>query len=277
MYPSRLASRFGAGFRSFRQDRPMTDDELRQVAPSIFADAAHESRSAKYAYIPTSDILAGLRAEGFQPFMAAQARVRDDAHRDFTKNMIRLRHANHINEKAANEIILLNSHNGASSYQMLAGVFRFACANGMICGDTFHDIRVPHKGNIKDQVLDGANVILESFDLITQSRERMESLTLSTEERQAFADAALQLRYDNADHVPIQAEQLIRPRRQADTGRDLWTTFNVAQENIMRGGLHGRNAKNRPTSTRAISGLDQNTALNRALWTLTERMAELKS
>lgn len=159
---------------------------------------------------------------------------------------------------------------------MLSGVFRFVCANGMVCGDTYHDIRVPHKGNIKDQVLEGANVILESFGLITESRERMERLTLSADERRAFSEAALQLRYDGADHILIQAEQLVQPRRQADTGRDLWTVFNVAQENIVRGGLAGRNAKKRPTSTRAITGIDQNTALNRALWTLAEKMAELK-
>jgi hypothetical protein len=34
--------------------------------------------------------------------------------------MIRLRHASQINGAEANEIILLNSHDGTSSYQMLA-------------------------------------------------------------------------------------------------------------------------------------------------------------
>jgi hypothetical protein len=41
--------------------------------------------------------------------------------------MIRLRHANNIMDKEANEIILLNSHDGSSSYQMMAGMFRFVC------------------------------------------------------------------------------------------------------------------------------------------------------
>ncbi|MNW03587.1 hypothetical protein D3C71_1995420 [compost metagenome] len=36
----------------------------------------------------------------------------------------RLRHASQINGREANEIILLNSHDGTSSYQMLAGMFR---------------------------------------------------------------------------------------------------------------------------------------------------------
>jgi hypothetical protein len=62
--------------------------------------------------------------------------------------MIRLRHASQINGAEANEIVLLNSHDGTSSYQMLAGMFRFVCSNGLVCGDTVADVRVPHKGDV---------------------------------------------------------------------------------------------------------------------------------
>jgi len=35
-----------------RSDYPLSDDQIRAVAPSIFADAPHESRSERYSYIP---------------------------------------------------------------------------------------------------------------------------------------------------------------------------------------------------------------------------------
>jgi hypothetical protein len=73
------------------------------------------------AYIPTAAVLTELRKEGFQPFMVTQTRVRDEGKREHTKHMLRLRHASQINGAEANEIILLNSHDGTSSYQMLAG------------------------------------------------------------------------------------------------------------------------------------------------------------
>ncbi len=57
--------------------------------------------------------------------------------------MIRLRHASQINGSEANEIIFLNSHDGTSSYQMLAGMFRFVCQNGLVCGDAVAGVRVP--------------------------------------------------------------------------------------------------------------------------------------
>lgn len=47
--------------------------------------------------------------------------VRQDDRRDYTKHIIRLRHASQIHGGEANEIILLNSRDGTSSYQMLAG------------------------------------------------------------------------------------------------------------------------------------------------------------
>lgn len=88
-----LASSFHYGSPMLRADSPLSDDQIRRVAPSIFADGKHESRSARYTYIPTIEVLRGLRNEGFQPFMICQTRVRDEGKRESTKHMLRLRHA----------------------------------------------------------------------------------------------------------------------------------------------------------------------------------------
>ena len=155
-----LASRFASRSPSLRSDYPLSDDQIRRVAPSIFADAPHESRSERYSYIPTAAVLTELRKEGFQPFMVTQTRVRDEGKREHAKHMIRLRHASQINGAEANEIVLLNSHDGTSSYQMLAGMFRFVCSNGLVCGDTVADVRVPHKGDVAGHAIEGAFEVL---------------------------------------------------------------------------------------------------------------------
>ena len=72
-----LASRFASRSPVLRSERPLSDDQIRAVAPSIFADAPHESRSERYSYIPTATVLTELRKEGFQPFMVCQTRVRN--------------------------------------------------------------------------------------------------------------------------------------------------------------------------------------------------------
>jgi hypothetical protein len=180
-----LASRF-RNASGIRADMPLSDDQIRAVAPSIFAEAAHESRSARYTYIPTIDVLNGLRKEGFQPFMVCQTRVRNEEKREHTKHMIRLRHADQIAGREANEIILLNSHDGTSSYQMLAGMFRFVCSNGMVCGETTSDIRVRHNGDVVGDVIEGAFKVLDSFEEATAQREAMQVLTLNQGEQAAL-------------------------------------------------------------------------------------------
>lgn len=273
-----LASRFGRNSPALRSSEPLSDDQLRRVAPSIFAEAAHASRSERYTYIPTSTVLDGLRKEGFQPFMVAQTRVRDDSKREHTKHMLRLRHASQINDAEANEVILLNSHDGTSSYQMLSGLFRYACSNGLVCGETFADIRVPHKGKVVDEVITGAFEVLDGFDLVRKSRDSMRAVTLDAAESDIFARAALALKYEPSDTAPspITESQVLRPRRPADSARDLWSTFNVLQENIVRGGLPARTKNGRRQSTRPVDGIDTSVKINRALWMLAEEMRRLK-
>lgn len=272
-----LASRFGFNKQVLRSTVPLLDDQIMQIAPSIFAEDKHESRSERYTYIPTIEVLHGLRKEGFSPFMVCQARTRDAAKREHTKHMIRLRHASQINGKEANEIILLNSHDGSSSYQMLAGIFRFVCSNGMVCGDTLSDIRVRHSGKIVDNVIEGAFRVLDDFELIDSQKEGMKLLTLNAGEQGAFARAALALKYDDEQTpVPITEAQLLHAKRREDMNNDLWSTFNRVQENLIKGGLRGRAANGRTMTTREVKGIDQNIKLNRSLWILAEEMRRMK-
>ena len=273
-----LASRFAFRSPVLRSNHPLSDDQIRAVAPSIFADTPHESRSERYSYIRTATVLTELRKEGFQPFMVCQTRVRHEDRRDYTKHMLRLRHESQINGDEANEIVLINSHDGTSSYQMLAGMFRFVCQNGLVCGDTFADVRVHHKGNVIDHVIEGAYEVLHGFEQAQDSRDGMRAIALDDGEAEVFARSALVLKYDEPGKtLPITESQILRPRRFDDNHTDLWSTFNRVQENLVKGGLTGSSANGRRQRTRPVQGIDQNVRLNRALWLLAEGLRKLKA
>ena len=273
----RLASSFAPKAPALYSEIPLSDEQIRCVAPSIFAEAPHDSRSERYAYIPTAAVLTKLRGNGFEPFMVAQTRVRSEDRREFTKHMLRLRHASQTADKEAYEVILLNSHDGTSSYQMMSGLFRFVCKNGMVCGDLVEEVRIPHKGNVADSVVEGAFAVLDGADLVREVRDDMRALTLNEGEEQAFAHAALQLRYDpEAGAAPVTERDVLRARRMDDTGDDLWPTFNRVQENMLKGGLNRRARNGRRTTTRAVTGIDQGVKLNRALFVLAQEMKRLK-
>src|SRR4051812_18563680 len=115
---------------------PLTNEQLFSVAPSIFADHAHESRSARYAHVPTFQVMEALKDNGFLPMLATQSKVRDNStgRQDFTKHMIRFRHADHALAvgDVFPEVVLVNSHDGTSSYQLNSGLYRLVCGNGMV-------------------------------------------------------------------------------------------------------------------------------------------------
>lgn len=277
----KLASKFSATTRVLRSHNPIDDTALRHIAPSIFAEGAHDSRSSRYTHIPTSQVLTGLRREGFQPFMAAQGGTRIEGKADFTKHMLRLRHPDMVTpgSQEVPEIILINSHDGTSSYQLLAGCFRFVCLNGMVCGESLGEIRVRHSGDIVSQVIDGCISLVQQIPQLTHTIDGFRSLTLSQGEQNAFATAAHAARFE-ADS-PVQPAKLLTHRRREDTAPDMWSTLNTVQENIIRGGLGY--VQNTPRSgrsfrrTREVKGIDQNVGINRALWVLAEEMQKLKA
>ena len=152
-------------------------------------------------------------------------------------------------------------------------------------GDVVEDIRIPHKGNIQGEVIEGAFRVLDEFEAVNEHTEAMKALQLQPPEEIAFATAALALRFgergveETRGHrpAPVTAEQLIEARRPEDIGHSLWTTFQRVQENVIRGGQPGRSAQGRRLQTRPVGSIDRGVSLNRALWMLAEEMRKLKA
>src|SRR5579859_380515 len=165
-------SRFGGHSNLSNGNTALTMDQLRSAVPSAFALDKHNSRSERYTYIPTVNVIEGLMGEGFQPFKAMQGKSRVEGKEEFTKHLIRFRHQSQTLATvgdSAPEVILINSHDGTSSYKLIAGIFRMVCSNGLIVADsTVGSLSVPHKGDIVSQVIEG------SFDIIGNSSRALE-------------------------------------------------------------------------------------------------------
>lgn len=277
--------------RSFTSNQPLTIEQIAQFAPSALAVAPHESRSARYTYIPTINIIEGMIKSGFQPFKATQSLSRIEGKQEFTKHMIRFRRADlsfNVGETVP-EIVLINSHDGTSAYKLMGGLFRKVCSNGMVVSEsTIGSITIPHKGNILDNVIEGSYRIVGDSDRVLEGVRQWSHLQLTSGEQSAFAASAHTLRFADSEgqvSTPITPAQLLAPRRYADNGSDLWTVMNRVQENVIKGGLtarvpsryeNGEFVPGRRVSTREVKGIDQDVRLNRALWQLAEKMAELK-
>lgn len=265
-----------------RTQTALTNDQMRAYAPSIFAREPWHAMSAKYAFIPTIDVVDKMRAEGFQPVEAMQSRTRIAGKGDFTKHLIRFRDVRQDAAPATKalgtiypELVLTNSHDGASAYKLDSGLFRLVCTNGMVVGDgVVSHINVRHTGN-PDGVIDATYEILEQMPRVIESVESFSRLRLEAPEQAAFATAALSLRYD--EDAPITPAQVLQARRREDVEPTLWNTFNRTQEALTQGGTRYRNSlSGRRQRVRPVEGITENTKLNKALWTLAEEMRKLK-
>lgn len=267
----------------------LTNDEIQRYAPSAFAGQPYHKASDRYTFVPTSDVIDGMRNAGFMPVMACQSRTRVSGKEMFTKHMIRFRSAN---EQAITvgdslvETVLINSHDMTSSYHLMLGVFRLVCSNGMVVGDTFEGIHVRHVGNIVNEIVEANVRMLQNAPIIAETIKLWRSIMLSQPEQLLLAQAAHAVRFEEGTDEAnlIKPEALLSAHRTADQSNDLYTTFNRIQENTVRGKVRGNGfvqnenggQRFRRLRSRAVTGIDNNTKLNKALWTLAEEMAKLK-
>lgn len=269
----------------FTSNQPLTADQIRRVAPAVFAEGAHESRSDRYLYVPTFRIIEAMGKEGFFVAAAGQSGSRS-GDKEHTKHIVRFRHHDQLQTTAElgqlfPEVILVNSHNGSCSYVLGAGLFRLVCLNGMTTKESYGQMRVRHTVGAQEQIIEGSFEVIRGARLAADKAAEMRGIELKRDEQMLMAQAVHGLRFgDSAQAEAITPDQLLQVRRPADRDASLWTTFNRLQENAVRGGLRGvgrdSNGRRRNVRTREIKGIDQSQGLNRALWVLAEGMAHLK-
>jgi hypothetical protein len=259
----------------------MSNEQLTRYAPSVFAAAPSHRMSERYTFIPTIAVVEGLRSAGWAVVAAAEQRVRLDDRKGVQKHMLRLRRADGMQAlnvgDSITELVLSNSHDGSSAYEAVLGLFRKVCSNGLhVAAGTLSTVKVRHSGRAADEVVEGSFRLMDETPRLVEAVDGMRAVQLTAGEQTAFASAALAARYE-VDAAPVAPTALLTPRRWDDRGADLWSTFNRVQEHMIRGGLRGRNTAGKRTTTRAVTGLDADTKLNRALWTLAEEMRKLKT
>jgi hypothetical protein len=262
--------------------RPTLDDnQLARIVPSAFADHRKAGLSDRYAFIPTTRVVNLLRSQGWQPVKANQAKAMTIDGRSFVKHVIRFQSENHGAPSLTDsvpELVLTNSHNGASAFNLMMGIYRMVCANGMVAGDTWHKESIRHVGFKDDAVIEASYRVVGQAKEIGERVAEFQSINLTRDEQLAFARSSLTAHYGE-NVSTIRPEVLLMPRRyQEDKKTDLWTTFNVIQENSIKGGLRSVNrTTGRRSTTRAVTSVDKDVKLNRALWQLAESMRLLKT
>lgn len=266
---------YNASYQTIAESAPsygLSTAELAKIAPSIYTREPDSSRSQNYSLYNTEDIVDRLREFEFVPTWACQCKGRS-GYTSTGKHMLRfsriddLRTLSPMEERP--ELVLVNSHNGSSSYRFMAGIFRLVCSNGMILSSaSYADIRVRHIGHSMDEVIAASAKVAGTFEGAMESVKSMKSTFLTDSQIRDFAVQAAILRCGEDAYKEgkiVTPQNLLITRRKEDEGNSLWNVLNTVQENMLKGGVRLTKRNIRP-----IKGVDNTVNLNTKLWELAE-------
>lgn len=266
--------------------KALSTDELRRIAPSVFAETARPGVSTRYTFVSTAQVVDLLDAEGWSPVRASQQRVRLENRQGFQMHELRFaRRADLERETFAvgdtrPELILQNAHDGTRAYRIDAGLYRLVCRNGLVVADArFAHVAIRHLDVSAEKFATAAQSVADTTAQVIDVVARWQSVELTPLTRHNFATRAATLRWDPEQPVArlLDADELLKPLRYGDDKSDLWTTFNVVQEHLVRGGDHymgyTANMGIRRSTTRPVGSLTVGQRLNKALWSLAEEFA----
>jgi hypothetical protein len=261
---------------------------LLDLAPAISAKTESYGLSNRYSFLPTTHVIQDMSRHGWFPVDAKQRKSKyNDLH---GKHIVIFENIDHScldsNDKVTPRIILQNSHDGTSSLRFHIGMFRLVCSNGLVVRDGYGEsFKIRHMNYSMDELTNKIELLSNNFDNIYSQMNNFSKRILTDEEKLSYALEAALLRYpdcldtiynNNGELGEIDYEMLLKPKRGADQGDDLWRTFNVVQERLLSGEFAKVAMKKNNLvwqKARSIKAIDKNIKLNQDLWGLTEKYA----
>ena len=262
----------------------LSQDQLFDLVPAAFTPSPAPKTTKHYDYVDTMQAVEILQDHGFQPVYAKQKPSRKRGNIPFASHLIAF--AQDLGDAPHRpEILLWNSHDASQSLRLLSGLYRFACDNGLVCGQGLQ-AKLRHDGGqtagFEKLVIDQA----QNMPKAMAKAETMQAINLDPKQQQDFAAKALDLRWQCATDATWDASgsfwdaqtmhQALAPKRIADAPQNLWTVYNRLQEVIIGGqvsllSVTAKGAKQR--QAKAVESLKETVRLNQGLWDLADALA----
>lgn len=250
----------------------ISDRQLKEFAPTIFAKGGMPGVSERYGFVNTKRVIDAMRDTGFEIVEVRQSMRRNTERMPWTKHMLKFRPAGLLGKIKRNDVvpqvIMLNSHDRSSGFHLYAGMYRLVCSNGLMVSDgaTVEPIKVHHTARMVENILDRSKELIECADGVFRLRDDMLHTEMTPKTALAFARRAVEFRPPRA--ASLAPETLLIPRRKEDDKFDLWHVFNRVQENMLRGGNETTTAEGRTVMTRGIGRIERDVEVNTKLWSL---------
>lgn len=241
---------------------------------SIFTEKPFGQLSEKYVHIPTNVILDDMQKLGWKVCDTQQVKSKKKA--GYQKHIIKFFNPD-ITIKGDNgddafpQILLINSHDGTSSFQFRVGLYRLVCSNGLVIATKeFGNISLRHVGYTFDELRKTVNGLVEQLPTVVEKINRFTEKEMTENQILAFAKKAVEVRF--GENYNVDLEMLTKADRKEDEGSSLWKVFNRVQEKLVNGGFHATSTFNQKRrKIRSIKSFVKDVKMNEQLWELAEQ------
>jgi hypothetical protein len=265
----------GCNSEDLKTAKYLTKENMKSMAPSIFAEKPSNEVSKHYTHIPTTKVIDDMELLGWKPIEAKEVKARKKSTKGYQKHLIVFRNDDVVingedGDTVFPQILLTNSHDGKNAFQFQAGLYRLVCSNGLVIADTqFEAVKMRHMGYTFEDLQVKIKEMVEKLPLTVESMNKMKAKEMAEEEIIQFAKDAINTRFTEKEinRIQIDLKELVNPVRKEDAGNDLWSVFNVVQEKIVTGDFDYR-AGGKVRKAREIKNFKQDMKINKELFDL---------
>ena len=253
----------------YHRPTPMTESEIREVAPSVYAEEPSGHVSEKYTFIPTTQVIEDMENLGWKVYSAEQRTARTRVRNNHTKHLLRFR-----NERLDTilgcypEITLTNSHDGRNAFQFYVGLYRPEDKSSFVIRHSSLDgLRIKHQWYTLDEVRSVTQKVVDHLPILIEQVELLDNTVITTAEQRQYVLKAMMTRWGK-DYPDILTQVVMNPVRGKNV--TLWNAFNNIQDKILNGGITYTLPSKRKQTVRAITNVDLKIKINEDLWEVTQ-------
>lgn len=147
------------------------------------------------------------------------------------------------------QLRVINSSDAKCGFKASLGVYvPISNHSIMMSGELNDGFSMAHVGFSEKEAQELLMKFTYRFPTLISRMEKMKDVILTEDQKKDFAGQAANLRFENGMDYSF---QLLTPRRKIDNGDDLWTIFNVVQQNCLLGGFRVNSRR-----ARALEAID---------------------
>jgi len=168
-------------------------------------------------------------------------------------------------------LLQIGSHDGRSKLRLEGGFFTFACANGLIIGNSVCEpVAIKHFGEQALQVDKAVSHFLDRMPVLFDKIGHMVYTNLSESQKHDFALDSIRLRFEDTSR--IRYHEVLVPRYKEQSSNSVWDVFNTIQTNLIENpNIKALTpTKDKFRKLRKVTNIEANVNLNRDLWNLAE-------